>query len=131
MAVTLLPYDDNKTIYIYTLTGDWTWDEFLVIDAEMRDIFEMSVQRVDLIFDLTLSSHIPMGASKMIHRAGQRTVPPSHGLVIIVKPPAILPILLGAMRRLYPKTAKIYHIADTREKAINMIQMDRELQSEM
>lgn len=131
MAVTLLPHDDNKTIYIYTLTGDWTWAEFLVIDEEMRNIFDTSDHRVDLLFDLTLSSHIPMGAGKMIHRAGQRTVPPSHGLVIIVKPPAILPILLGAMRRLYPKTAKIYHVADTQEEAIHMIKVDRELQSEM
>lgn len=125
MPVTLTPYDENKTILIYKLVGNWSWTEFNTVDDDVWDHFERTDQRIDLIFDFMQSNQMPLGIGEIMKRAGRRTAPAHRGLGVVVKPPMILPIILRALQRVHPVAASIYRTADTQKEAIDLINESR------
>jgi len=125
MPVTLKSHDNNNTILVYNFEGQWSWSEFIMVDDKVWNTFEQTDERTDLIFDLTHSTHIPMGVGNIMHRVGRRTDSAKKGLCIIVNPPNITSLILGTLRRLYPLTVQIYRTVSTFEDAIQLIETDR------
>lgn len=125
MPVTLSSHDENETIIIYSFVGNWTIKEFIDVDDIIWKRFHATDERIDLIFDLTQSNGLPLGISDLFHRAGEIDESPSRGINVIVKMPRFVTFMLRAMFRLYPQTASIYHMADTLEQALCIIENAR------
>lgn len=125
MPVTLTAYDDNETILIYSFEGDWSWAEFSHVDEDVWKRFNQTDNRIDLIFDLTRSNRLPLGINEILHRAGRRTAPPEKGLGVVINAPSFTQIIIGALKRIYPKAAKIYRFVNTLEEAIQVIDQHR------
>ena len=126
MPVTLHTYTDDKTILIYTCTGDWTWVEFGAVDTSVWQQFHQSATRIDLIIDLSQSGKIPSGIEDVLHRVGQRQTSYQHALGLFVDAPLSLQIMVRAFKRMYPARKRDYLFADKLETAIAIIQQDRQ-----
>lgn len=125
MPVTLSSHDENETIIIYSFVDNWTIKEFIEVDDIIWKRFHATDDRLDLIFDLTRSKGLPLGINDLFHRAGEIDAPPSRGISVIVKMPRFVAFMLRAMFRLYPQTAAVYHLADTLEEALCIIENAR------
>lgn len=126
MSVTLHWYDAEETILIYNFDDNWTWDEFVKVDAPIWNMVNLADKRVDLILDMTPVEQFPIGLPPVMHRTGKRGESSKVGLVIIVDIPAIAQILYGVFRRIYPKSATHYRFTDTLSQALQQIEEDRD-----
>lgn len=126
MPVEVTWLDEEKTIILCSFEGRWTWREYSQIEKNIWDFIGHKDYRIDVLADWTRSAGFPLGVMDIIHRIGETTHPPREDIwVINVSKVPLLKILVGAFRRLYPKVATNYHVADTLDDAIQMIEHSR------
>ncbi len=126
MPVEVFWLDDEKTIILCTFEGRWTWREYSRIEKNIWDFVERKDYRIDVLADWTQSAGFPLGIMDIIHRIGETMHPPREDIwVINISTLSLLKILIGAFRRLYPKVATNYHVTDTLDDAIRMLERSR------
>jgi hypothetical protein len=75
--------------------------------------------------DLTLSSGFPLGVMNVIHLASKSLITRNKGLVITIDDSFFVKIMFKAFERVYPKAATAYHLVDTFDQAISLLEQER------
>ena len=88
-------YNDDQTIILQTLSGNWAWDE--IIDSNKTDIPNLmnSVPHdVHIIVSLEDSPNLPSGSALLKGRDAATSLPDNLGLLLIVAPSKFVRVLV-------------------------------------
>jgi hypothetical protein len=113
--------DEEHTIARYEFIGRWTWDEMKVAIQEMYAMMDSVPHQVDIIIDLSRSSSEPPRGMLAHLRAGTMEARNNWNSGVFVGVSPFVRVLLTTFRRLQPRLAKRYNVANTVAEAQTMI----------
>ena len=93
--------NEEKTIVLGELIGDWTWDDFYQLTKTQIALMDTVDHRVHLIiFDQNERIKMPPGALSHLKRL-INMAHPNEDRVVIVNIPAVAKALLDILRKIY------------------------------
>jgi hypothetical protein len=113
--------DPEKTIARYEFVGQWTWDEMSVAIKEMYAMLGSVPHKVDIIIDLSGSSGEPPRGMLAHLRAGTMEARNNWNSGVFVGVSPFVRVLLNTFRRVEPRLAKRYAVANTIQEAQTLI----------
>jgi len=122
MPVSVNWFDVEETILLYTFEGNWTWKEFRETDEPIWDLIANADCRIDIFVDLTTINKLPLGVQDIFQMEGEGAIPTKEGEIIMIGASLLMKILVGSFRRLYPQMGSIYHLVDTYQEAIQLLE---------
>ena len=122
-------YNENDGIMLVKVEGEWDWESFYPIHREYSTIAGKLGKRVDFIFDfgearLVIPESVFANFKNLTKIANELI--PLWGITVFVFPSALFTTIVGTFSRLYPGFSTHYRMADTMEKALNIITEERE-----
>lgn len=123
MASTMRWDNPEKTILLFELDDQWTWQELYNLSDEFHALMDSVPHVVDLIFQLPPgSSRVPPGIVAGLPRLIARSHP-REGKNIVVGQVPIARSILDLVRRVYGlrQIAEQFHVVDTLEQAYQLI----------
>jgi hypothetical protein len=125
MPIEIAWLDEEKTIFVGTFMGNWTWDDYINSAPQVIEMIMGLDYRVDQIIDMRESGPIPSGPALMnLHRSDNLTRHDYEGVVVLVGASSILHGLVSALAMTNPeRSPRLF--AESMEEAIALIQTDR------
>jgi hypothetical protein len=115
---------DNKLILL-TVSGYWTWQDFYTAMDGMYEMMDASPHEViDFILDMQNGNLFPQNMLSQMQRQASRRHAKS-GLMIVVGAAAFARALFSIMERLLPARMKYIKMAESIDKARNLIMQYR------
>jgi hypothetical protein len=128
MSITIEWFDDDHTILLATLKGQWTWEEVWEADEQGAKMAMEMGHRVGAIYDLTDSNPFPPpGALFHLRRSVDLNRNP-RGLTVIVKASRMVKAITKVMWLFFPSSAEKFpfEFADTVAEADAILMRHRE-----
>jgi hypothetical protein len=125
MPIEIAWFDEEKTIFVGTFIGDWTWDDYINSAPQVIEMIMGLDYRIDQIIDMRESGPIPSGPALMnFHRSDNLTRHQFEGIVVLVGASPILHGLVSALAMTNPQR-KPRLFAESMEEALSLIHTDR------
>lgn len=118
--------NDEQTIILYTLEGDWTVDEFRATLEAMAQTIISKAELVHVITDLSSATQPParlLSAARFV----DTTVQTNTGLIVFVNPMGMMSMLMKMAMGLMPGVAARARYAATVEQAREIIRLHIEM----
>lgn len=112
--------DDEQTIILYDIKGQWSWLEF---ESGLQQSIVQTMEVLHMvheIYDLTYSQPFPEN-SLDFWRNALRVMPDNRGHMVFVGTEKNVSALLVRLRRMYPGYADRLHTADTLRQAYKLV----------
>ena len=111
MPITIEWANAERTVLLYCVVGQWTWDDFHAANELGEDLFASVDHPVDLICDFSTSQSIPPRVLSNIGRALRRKRPANLRQIVAVGVTGLLHNLADVLRTLYPQaTANVIDV---------------------
>lgn len=120
MDIKLSWYDDNKTILVYIIEGQWDWQVLYNVYQQGLLLKRSVAHRVDVIVDIRASGRLPQDCISHARMIAHEQ-PPNGGISIIVTQDRFVHILYQAARRIDGQIRDYFRIASTPEEALMLI----------
>jgi len=130
MTITTRWVDEEQTIATYELVGRWTWEEMTVAIKEMYAMLDSVPHKVDIIIDLSQSPSEPPRGMLAHLRNGTMEARNNWNSGVFVGVSPFVRVLLNTFRRVEPRLAKRYAVANTVDEAQAYIMKQRLEQAE-
>jgi hypothetical protein len=130
MSITVSWYNEDKTIILRQMQGDWTWEEFHNSQSQVNAMLKEVKHTVDQIIDTSKSSSIPPSA--LTHfRAANNNVPPNAGTRVVIGTNAFYEMMFKILRNIFPRVTDNVILVPNMDAALAQIaekQLKREKQ---
>ncbi len=121
--------DEEKTILRHDFEGEWTWGDFFEL-MRSRNAYMSSVNhRVDVIANMK-PGIMPIGFALSSAKTSLRSVPPNHGIFVIVVN-AVVDTMLDIFKQFDREKAMILRAANSVEEAREIIRQERKKDSKV
>ena len=114
--------NDEETVILYSLEGEWTVDEFGSTLQTMAKAIAAKSYVVHVITDLS-NSNQPPSRLLAVARFVDTTVQTNTGLIVFVNPMGMMSMLMKIAISLIPDVATCARYADTVEQAREIIHL--------
>jgi hypothetical protein len=100
-------FDETRTIIYVEYIGQWTWQEWKPIQAQLIKMMSSVDYKVDYIINMTNSSYPPPG---VLYRWNEFMIisPGNLGVVVFVGMRSVLKALVNTFCYVFPEAAKNY-----------------------
>ncbi len=113
-------YNEEKTIILYRVLGDWTAQDIQQMAQDVDELLEGITHKVDLISDFSEAGKPPTNLIA-ITRELTTNQPPQFLGVYVVGIHHYLELVLTILRRVYPRHLHNFTTTDSIEEAIRLI----------
>ena len=125
MGVEVTWANENKTAFLTTLDGKWTWDEIHAVMTTIQTMAQTVDHTVHLIADIRQSGPIPAGVPITQARNVLQLRPPNAGLVIVVTKTTFFQTLVEAFNKMFSGgTRSRLHIVADLDEAFQLIERE-------
>ena len=109
----------ERSVLLYTVVGEWTWEEFYAIRERGRQLAStVDHGRLDSIIDLRLSGSFPNNPLSHFRRMPAETHPQFiDGNIVLVGNNLLVSMLLDILRRINPHAMRNFYITHSTEQA--------------
>lgn len=122
-------YDQEQTIILYRVFGDWTTQDIQQMAADVSQMLTDIPHKIDLISDFSEAGKPP---TNLISTTRELTTnqPPQFNRVYVVGMHHYLELVLNILRRVYPRHLRNFAFTDSIKEAVEMIYESRSKESE-
>jgi hypothetical protein len=121
MPITVQWANAERTVVLYRVFEQWTWDEFHAANRLSNDLFGSVDHPVDLICDFSESQSIPPRVLSNIGRALRQKRPSNLRQIVAVGITGLLRNLADVLRTLYPNATANVIDAHTLDHAYRLL----------
>lgn len=114
----------EKTIYHYTLSGQWSLDEFLEASEQGRQEIVDAGHPVDLILQVDGKLHIPPGFLRAIMKM-HRQPPSNRRLIVVVSTDSLMNTVYKLLKTIAPRFFRDVRRVSVLEEAYAVIQAEQ------
>ena len=120
MATTVEWANEEKTIVLQRIDGEWTMSDYFDIIHQSAELLKTVNHQVDIIIDLSTTHYVPQNVISGATQT-ESIVPPNQRIVIFVGAKMIHKLLLSLGKRLAPRAAHHQHFVTSMDEAYALL----------
>lgn len=115
MPITVSWHDEEKSVILRQMQGNWTWDDFHISQSNINAMLKEVPHTVDQIIDTRESRSIPSNAITHF-RSANKNVPANSGLRAVIGTNAFYRMMFKVLGSAFPKVVEnVVFVADMNE----------------